>query len=250
MPAARCTVGGRCASRAGSTACSRRDRSSCTRPVLRAAHRRGRDGRAETRSRRCRPGSVRTRSPRGSGRATVASSGNGDDRRRLEIVRPLAARPAEVVPRSVHDGRADGRRWDDQRDVDRLERQRFDDLADAADHGTASDERRTARRSPGRQRRPGRRNPPSAGSRRSVGRTSTEPAAMRQLLVNVNVRLVAEPAARPSTRGSPRSSGRPRGKRTVGAQPRRLRVDRQRVVPVERHHLGVEQMDSRRRERR
>ena len=67
-----------------------------------------------------------------SGTPTIAAGSRSFD--------PSLCGPTELVPRSVDDGCAH-RHWrDDQGDVDRFERQRFDDLADPANRGTAADD--------------------------------------------------------------------------------------------------------------
>src|SRR4029078_4802650 len=57
------------------------------------------------------------------------------DRARRVFVVSTSVPPAELIPHRVHTLAADRYRWHDQRDIDRLERQRFDHLADAKNAG-------------------------------------------------------------------------------------------------------------------
>ena len=58
--------------------------------------------------------------------------------RGLEVVVTVAARTAEMIPSHVHALAADRDRWHDQRDIDRLERQRLDQLPDATNAGSTA----------------------------------------------------------------------------------------------------------------
>ena len=165
-------------------------------------------------------------------RMPVAPRCQGWERRdggRLEIVRPVGRRPAERVPRPVDGRSADRQRWHDQREVERFERQRLDQLADAAHPGPAADE---AEGDVGAERRGARdvvvTRP--AQHRGRVGRTAAEAAAVRQHLWRCTA------AVRPTWRSAAAtrfesSSGTPAAHGPSTVRPRRRRIDRQRVVP-------------------
>ena len=123
----------------------------------------------------------------------------------------------------------------------RFERQRLDHLADAADPRPAADEaeRRRRRRAPRRPRR--RRSRPSAARRR---RRPNHRRARRRAGCACRCARAARAADEAQRRGDEvRVVERHAvGERPVGGQPGRRRIDRQRVVPVERDHLGVDEV--------
>ena len=193
-----------------------------------------------TRSPRCRPASADSR-----GLADpVAPAGQLGTRRR-----PRARgrcrhrrRPAELVPRPVHGRRADATRRHDQRDSDRLERQRLDHLADAAHAGPAADQ---AERHVGAERAPRRRHRRTPAHRSTAAASadpppSPPPGGMR-LWMCTAARAADEPQ-RLARRGSSRRMRHAGGERPVDRTARRRRsivsVSASRASPSRRRSGG------------
>ena len=132
----------------------------------------------------------------------------------------------------------DGRH--DERDGERFEGERLDDLADAPHAGPPADEaERDVGAEPRRRRQVG--VPGPAQDRRGVGRSPTEAATVRDLLVDVHGGTAAGEAQRSSDEvGAVRRD--PRGVRAADGEAVARFVDIHRVGEVERDHLGVDEV--------
>src|SRR5207237_208297 len=109
----------------------------------------------------------------------------------FQVVPVVAGRAAELVPLGVHRGRRHGQRWCQQREHARLERQRFQDLADTLHAGPATDETERDVGAEGQRDRRIRATGPPQHSR-SVGRTAAEAGADRYPLLQAHERLTAD----------------------------------------------------------